>query len=160
MRLFIVRKAAIAVVALVVVAATNAAAQGARRTVLATKTVAERTDSLRPVAGKLTPALPRLAAAMSALPYNAGKFVRIPLQRPEHITLVDVRNVFRYSDDQKSFEEAIALHARDITAMRSTLQGSLALRDLLYDRQLSMQQVIAVVVSPDGRSGTVYFRPE
>lgn len=157
-----VRTAAIAIVAFVAVGTTSASAQSARRSAMATKVVAERADSTRPLvaAAKVTPALPRLAAAMNTLPVHAGKFVRIPLQRPESITLVDVRNLFRYSDDQKWFEEAIALHERDITAMRSTLQGSLTLRDLLYGRQLSMQQVVAVEVSADGRMGTVYFRPD
>ena len=131
-----------------------------RRTTLASKVVAGRADSSRTVAAKVIPAMPRLAAAMESLPVQAGRFVRVPMLRTENIALVDVRNVFRLSEDQRWFEEAIAKRARDITAMRSALQGSLVLRDLLYDKQLTMQQVVAVEVNPDGRSGTVYFRPE
>ena len=132
----------------------------ARRTTLASKVLAKSADSTRTVAPKVRPAMPRLAAAMDALPKQAGNFVRIPMLRTANIALVDVRNVFRLSADQKWFEEAIATHERDITSMRSVLQGSLVLRDLLYDKQLTMQHVVAVEVNPDGRSGTVYFRPE
>ena len=157
----LVRNAAIVAAAVLILDSSIASAQSsARRTVLASKVIAGRADSTRSMSTRVTPAMPRLAAAMDALPAQAGRFVRIPMLRADNIALVDVRNVFRLNEDQRWFEEALARHERDMTSMRSVLQGSLVLRDALYDKQLTMQHVVAVEVSADGRSGTVYFRPE
>lgn len=157
----LVRNAAlVAAVAIALDSSIASAQSSSRRSTLASKIVAERADSSRTTAPKVTPAMPRLTAAMESLPAQANRFVRIPMLRAENIALVDVRNVFRLSDDQKWFEEAVAKHERDLTAMRSALQGSLVLRDVLYEKQLTMQHVVAVDVSADGRWGTVYFRPE
>lgn len=156
--------AALATAFATVGAASLAAQSASRSSSIASRMANARSDSLRAAPARTvaapTPAMPRLTAAMSALNANAARFIRIPEARPELVTLVDVRNVFKYSDDQKWYEEAIAKHERDITAMRATLQGSMVLRDMLYQRQLTMQHVVAVEVAPDGRSGTVYFRPE
>lgn len=157
----LVRNAALVAAAVITLGSSIASAQtSARRTTIASKVIAGRSDSSRTISPKVTPAMPRLTAAMTALPAQAGRFVRIPMLRAENIALVDVRNVFRLTEDQKWFEEAVATHERDMTAMRSALQGSLVLRDVLYEKQLTMQHVVAVEVNPDGRSGTVYFRPE
>lgn len=162
----LVRNAALIAVAVIALGSSVASAQtSARRSTIASKVIASRSDSSRAVAPrtvspKVTPAMPRLTAAMEALPAQAGRFVRIPMLRAESIAFVDVRNMFRLTEDQKWFEEAISKHERDMTAMRSALQGSLVLRDVLYEKQLTMQHVVAVEVNPDGRSGTVYFRPE
>lgn len=101
----------------------------------------------------------QLSAAMGALPEQSNRLVRLRGLRPEHITLIDVRNLFRYTDEQKSYEQALMQHDRDITEMRSTLQGSVILRDLLYDRQLKMSQVIGVQTTSDGRA-IVFYQPE
>ena len=101
----------------------------------------------------------QLRAAMSSLPDQSNRFVRLRGLRPEQITLVDVRNLFRYSDDQKNYEQALMEFDRNITNMRSTLQGSIVLRDLLYERQLKMSQVIGVETTADGRA-IVFYQPE
>ena len=101
----------------------------------------------------------RLRSAMGALSDGTGRFVRTRGMRAEHITLVDVRNLFRYTDDQKSYERALMESDRSIVDMRSTLQSSLVLRDLLYDRQLKMSQVVGVDLTPDGRA-VVFYQPE
>lgn len=98
--------------------------------------------------------------AMYDLPALSNKFVRIPALRPEHISLVDVRNVFRESSEQERFEAVLQEQDRRITGMRSTLQNSMTLRDVLYDRQLTMSQVVAVDVLPDGRGAVVYYRAD
>ena len=101
----------------------------------------------------------QLSAAMASLADQSNRFVRVRGLRPEHITLVDIRNLFRYTDEQKSYEQALMQHDRQITDMRSTLQNSLVLRDLLYDRQLMMSQVVAVQTTADGRA-IVFYQPE
>ena len=100
-----------------------------------------------------------MMSAMKALPDRSSRVVRTRGLRSDQITLVDVRNLMRYTDDQKNFERALAQYERQIIAMRSTLQGSLVLRDLLYERQLTMSQVVAVDAGPDGRA-TVFYLPE
>ncbi|HYW29953.1 MAG TPA: hypothetical protein VE869_00505 [Gemmatimonas sp.] len=93
------------------------------------------------------------------MPTRTEQFVRIPSLRAERITLVDVRNLFRETNQQKEFETVVANRARQITAMRSTLQNSIVLRDLLFERQLKMSQVVAVDPQADG-SATVFYIPE
>ena len=126
------------------------------------KLLASATDSAmvkgKPVAAASV-TYAQLRTAMGALPDQSNRFVRTRGLRREHITLVDVRNLFRYSDDQKNFEHALMQFDRQITEMRSTLQSSIVLRDLLYERQLKMSQVIGVESMPDGRA-IVYYQPE
>lgn len=163
--IWLVRSAAVSVAALCVLASASAAqsARGARASVSG-KLIATRTDSAvrgtaKPVKAATAPSYTQLSAALGGLPTRTEQFVRIPSLRAERITLVDVRNLFRENDHQKEFEIVVANRARQITAMRSTLQNSLVLRDLLFDRQLKMSQVVAVDPQPDG-SATVFYVPE
>ena len=151
-----------AILALLVASA--AGAQSARRgkatssgTMLASAPDSTRSRVKAVPAASVTYA--RLRAAMGALNDGTGRFVRTRGMRAEHITLVDVRNLFRYTDDQKSYERALTEFDRSIVDMRSTLQSSLVLRDLLYDRQLKMSQVVGVDLTPDGRA-IVFYQPE
>jgi hypothetical protein len=137
-------------------------AQAARRVSVADPSLSASTDSTAPrtkASAAASVSFANMMSAMSALPDRSTRLVRIRGLKQEHITLVDVRNLFRYTDDQKNFEKALNQYERPLTAMRSTLQGSLVLRDLLYERQLSMSQVVAVDVTPEGRA-TVFYHPE
>jgi hypothetical protein len=137
-------------------------AQSARRVAVSDPVLSANADSTAPrtkASAAASVSFANMMSAMSALPDRSARLVRVRGLKPEHITLVDVRNLFRYTDDQKNFEKALSQYERQVTAMRSTLQGSLVLRDLLYERQLSMTQVMAVDVTPDGRA-TVFYLPE
>ncbi|MES2524443.1 MAG: hypothetical protein V4617_17220 [Gemmatimonadota bacterium] len=127
--------------------------------ILATKPDSATRNAPKPARPAAAPSYTQLSAALGALPARTEQFVRIPSLRAERITLVDVRNLFRETSQQKEFETSIADRARQITAMRSTLQNSLVLRDLLFDRQLKMSQVVAVDPQPDG-SAVVFYVPE
>ena len=146
------------------VLASVAGAQSADRDPSApsSKLVASAADSTvakaKPVsASSLTYA--QLRAAMSTLSDQSSRFVRLRGLRPEHVTLVDVRNLFRHSDDQRNYEQALMEFERSITSMRAALQESLVLRDLLNDRQLKMSQVIGVETTAGGRA-IVFYQPE
>ena len=143
----------------------SAAPRNARaRRAVATKQVAAVSDSTPRRAVAVAVSAPvdfsHLVAAMAASRDNSNRFARSPNLRPDQIALVDVRNLLKRGDEQSALETALGQHERDITAMRATLQSSYVLRDLLYARQLAMSQVIAVDFAPDGRAGTVFYRPE
>jgi hypothetical protein len=150
--------------AAVLLLASSASAQSTPRTPGGgtDRLMASAADTTPPRGKAVAPAsvtFAQLSAAMGALPEQSSRFVRVRGLRAEHITLVDVRNLFRYTDDQKSYEQALMQHERHITTMRSTLQNSLVLRDLLYDRGLNMSQVIGVQTTADGRA-IVFYQPE
>lgn len=124
--------------------------------------MASNTDSTAPRAkgaASASVSFANMMSAMGSLSDRSNRLVRTRGLRAEQITLVDVRNLFRYTDDQKNFEKALSQYERQINAMRSALQASLVLRDVLYDRQLTMTQVVAVDVAQDGRA-TVFYLPE
>jgi hypothetical protein len=105
------------------------------------------------------PSFSHFSAAIDAAAANSSRLVRLIALKPAQITLVDMRNVLRFSDEQKRLDELVAARTRQLADMRATLQNSLPLRDLLYQRELSMTQVLAVDVMPDGRA-IVYYRAE
>ena len=124
-------------------------------------TLAAAVPATKPETPAVVPAPPRFESvlrAMSEAPALGNQFVRIRPLTPGQIQLVDVRNVFRERTEQERFEAAIAQHDRAITALRSTLQNSITLRDLLYDKGLTMSQVIAVDVLTEGKGAVVYYR--
>ena len=123
---------------------------------LATTAVAAKPAT--PAAAEPMPRFESVLKAMSEAPALGNQFVRIRMLAPDQIQLVDVRNVFRERAEQERFEAAVAQHDRAITALRSTLQNSITLRDLLYDKQLSMSQVVAVDVLSEGKGAVVYYR--
>jgi hypothetical protein len=101
----------------------------------------------------------RLMAALNTLDTNASRFNAISGITAEQIVLVDVRNLMQ-GNNQVALEEAVARRERELTSMRNSLQNSLVLRDLLTSRDIPMVQVLAVDVAPDGKSATVFYRPE
>jgi hypothetical protein len=98
-------------------------------------------------------------ATMGTLPSQSARFVANRGLRAEQIALVDVRNLFRSGDEQKQYEQALEQYARQIEAMRSTLQKSALLGDLLKDRGLKLSHVIGVQTTPDG-GAIVFYQPE
>lgn len=101
----------------------------------------------------------RLIAALSTIDVNTARFTGITGLKPEQITLVDVRNLLR-GDNQQALEQALGKSEAQLTGMRNALQNSMVLRDLLVAKDMPMAQVIAVDVSADGSSATVFYRPQ
>lgn len=161
--IWFVRSAAASIAALCVLASSSAAQSAKGRAPVSGRLLATRDSAARsaakPVRPSAAPSFTQLSAALGGLPTRTEQFVRIPSLRAERITLVDVRNLFRETNQQKEFETVVANRARQITAMRSTLQNSIVLRDLLFERQLKMSQVVAVDPQADG-SATVFYIPE
>ena len=100
-----------------------------------------------------------LMEAMNALPDRSKRLAKTPGLRADQITLVDVRNLFRETREEKGYEHALMKYEGQIAAMRSTLESNSVLRALLKDWQLSVAHVVAVDTSPDGRA-LVYYQPE
>lgn len=153
---------ALAALAAVATHPVPAGAQAAKRVSVAEPVLAANADSTAPrpkASAAAAASFANMMSAMAAPADRSNRIVRTRGLRAEQITLVDVRNLFRYTDDQKNFEKALSQYERQLTAMRSTLQGSLVLRDLLYERQLTMSQVVAVDMTADGRA-TVFYLPE
>lgn len=101
----------------------------------------------------------RLIAAINNTDVNGRRFLAISGLRPEQIVLVDARNLLR-GDSQKALDEALGRRENQIASLRNDLQNSMILRDLLVTRDVPMSQVVAVDVSPDGSTATVYYRPQ
>lgn len=101
----------------------------------------------------------KLLAALGALDTNATRFVNISGLSAEQIVLVDVRSLLQ-GNNQVALDAALSRHERELTSMRNTLQNSMVLRDLLSSKQIPMTQVLAVDVAPDGKSTTVFYRPQ
>ena len=100
-----------------------------------------------------------LSAAMSTLNVQTSRFVRLRKMRPEHVTLVDVRNLFRNRDEHTRYEQALEQYRQQIAEMRSTLAESPVLHDLLQGRGLKLSHVSGVQTSADGRI-VVFYQAE
>jgi hypothetical protein len=117
-------------------------------------TLADKVDSVDTAAQ-----FGQLLASLNTLDTNTARFNAITGLTPEHITLVDVRNLLQ-GENQVALDNALGRNERQITTMRSDLQSSTVLRDLLVARSIPMSQIIAVDVAPDATKATVYYRPQ
>lgn len=101
----------------------------------------------------------RFIASLNTLEVQTPRFTSITGLKPEQITLVDVRNLLK-GNNQRALDQALGKHEPQVTAMRSALQSSTVLRDVLLAKDISMNDVLAVEVAPDGAAATVYYRPQ
>jgi len=90
--------------------------------------------------------------------------VGLPTSRPDaglsaqHFILVDVRPML-LGNNRARLDAALAQRARELTALRSDLQGHFALRDALVAGKVPMSQVIAVDALTSATHATVYYLP-
>jgi hypothetical protein len=100
----------------------------------------------------------RLLSSLNNIETNTRRFLGITGITPERIRLIDVSTLLR-GGNARAYDEALARRERQLTTMRNDLQNCIVLRDMLLARTLTMSQVVAVDVAPDGSSATVYYAP-